>query len=414
MRVLHVAPSRASESSAAWRIAEAQKSCGVNAGALIHKPTEKLGVEYFSPIKFLRGIDYIFTSKANALLRKLDFHQSMSMPWSYNFFRPHTQQAFERLKYDVINLHWLPSTVDLSKLFKIETPIVLTLHDVWPLTGGCHINLLCSNWRAACSHCPQNDRKVRIAPNTKNEFERKRRYFSQIKNLSVVAPSEWIGTMAKESEMFNNRSIVKINNCLSENNFGLQNRAFAQKKIGVVTKKKIVTFAVSGDIATYGKGLDLFIDVLNGLRIKEQVLVLLVGNPESVDGMKFPVEVVRLGSVQEESRMNDIYSASNVFVTTSRQENLPNTLIEAAYCGIPSISFDVGGVSEIIYHGKTGSIIQCFDITGFSKAIEFWLEEGTRIEPSKIREMAVTKFTPLKVGNLYKMHYLDMLDKQES
>lgn len=60
----------------------------------------------------------------------------------------------------------------------------------------------------------------------------------------------------------------------------------------------------------------------------------------------------------DEEQMCARYLRSNVFVSASSIENSPNSICEAMILGMPVVSSDVGGVKNLLEHGKEGLIYQ--------------------------------------------------------
>ena len=65
-----------------------------------------------------------------------------------------------------------------------------------------------------------------------------------------------------------------------------------------------------------------------------------------------------------------IYAATDVFALTSRNEGTPVALIEAMAAGVPGVSTDVGGVSDVIASEAMGVRVAVDDVAGFSTAVE--------------------------------------------
>lgn len=60
--------------------------------------------------------------------------------------------------------------------------------------------------------------------------------------------------------------------------------------------------------------------------------------------------------MKQEKELAEIYNATDLFVTPSLMENLPNTIMEAMSCGIPCVSFNIGGIPQMIDHLHNGYV----------------------------------------------------------
>ena len=76
--------------------------------------------------------------------------------------------------------------------------------------------------------------------------------------------------------------------------------------------------------------------------------------------------------------LSNIYSAADVFVIPSLQDNLPNTALESMACGTPIVGFEVGGIPDMVQHGKTGLLARPHDAQALENAIIELLKHSQR------------------------------------
>lgn len=369
MRIAHIAATRNSESSAAWRILSAQREAGVDARALVHLNSKNVSETDVFPDRGLFR-NYRSTARINSALRKVTYLNTENLPWSYTFFSDTNIEKIQEINPDIVNIHWLPSVLDIKLIHTINKPIVLTLHDVWPITGGCHCNLDCERWKIGCTSCPQTFPWTLFPLSAHHNWNTKLASFNKIENLSIVAPSNWIAEMAESSPLFENRLISVIPNCADTRIFTPINKIAAKRTIEVSRKKVILLYVVSGNINQYHKGIDLLKSVLRELAIeRENFQLLIVGNHGSNNKDLEGVETKYLGEIDSQEEMSVIYNASDLMISTSRQDNLPNTLVEATLCGTPLLAFNIGGIADIIKDDFTGKLIGREDISAMAKYI---------------------------------------------
>jgi len=372
VKVLHLAATRNSEASAAWRIMNAQRESGIDAQALVQ---ENRFSQANTNLLFKPGAksNYRNALKRNALLARISHYNKPRLPWSYNFKPSSNWSDLARFDFDILNIHWVPSVLDLNNIALLDKPIVFTLHDVWPLTGGCHCNLDCVNWKTGCEKCPQISKSIPNLLSARTNWSSKKESLKEIRKLAVAAPSNWIASMAKESPIFTGREIQVVPNCVDSRIFQPADRVLSKRNLGLDPTNFHLLFVVSGDVRQHHKGFDFFekvIDKLLETQLESKLEILIVGKSVEVQKSKWPSRTKYFGEIDSQEEMRDIYQTADVMISTSRQDNLPNTLVEAIFCGVPIVAFDIGGIRDIVTPGLNGSLIEMGNILDFASAIE--------------------------------------------
>ncbi len=254
----------------------------------------------------------------------------------------------------VVHLHWLAFLADYPAFFGSlpkGTPVVWTLHDMNPMTGGCHYSSGCGRFVNGCGHCPQL-----IAP-AKNDLSRKSFRIKQQAlrniNLTVTAPSQWILDLARRSPIFPGHTqfeLIRLGFDLSTLT-PIETR-LARRHLSAETEKTVIGFGAES-ISNHRKGFDLLLAALTKLRGKENVECFVFGSGDfEFDNLDLPIR--HLGFIDSESRLAQFYSACDVVVVPSREDNQPQVGLEAMACGTPVIGFDTGGIGEYVRPGMTG------------------------------------------------------------
>ncbi len=276
---------------------------------------------------------------------------------------------------DIIHLHWINhgflSLKNLDQLFKLNKPIVWTMHDMWPFTGGCHYADTCNHYIENCGNCPflrwsnNNDLSSRI-------HEKKMKIWHNA-NIHTVSCSKWLGSLAQESSLLRRKKISSIPNPIDTSIFTPKNQAECRKELGLPLNKKLILFGAA-DISDPRKGARYLMEALHILDISYENLVaevelIIFGKTKNTDLSKYPYKVHAMNYINGIEQMVKLYNCADVFILPSLQDNLPNTVMEAQSCGLPVVSFSVGGVPEMIENHKNGYLTTMKDSDGLAKCI---------------------------------------------
>jgi glycosyltransferase involved in cell wall biosynthesis len=236
-----------------------------------------------------------------------------------------------------------------------------------PFTGGCHYDGGCQAYISGCGSCPQ------LASTAKHDlayaiFQRKHRALSRIPagNIRVVSPSRWLAEEARKSILFRQLNISIIPYGLDVEAFQPRDKVAARMALGLASEAKVILF-VAADVSSQRKGLDLLLSALNELDGYKDIQLLTVGGGRCVLPTEF--SHCHVGEVNSDRILSAVYSAADVFVIPSRQDNLPLTALEALACGTPVVGFRVGGMPDIVRHRITGLLAEPEDVRDLRDAI---------------------------------------------
>jgi glycosyltransferase involved in cell wall biosynthesis len=324
-------------------------------------------------------------SKIDSAFSKLHHPQSIfSTPWvPFSSMR----SVIDKIQPDIINLHWVNGGFfNIRSLTGIKTPIVWTLHDSWPFTGGCHLPINCANFENNCGNCPNLNSKIEIDLSRKIHRAKSETYSNL--NLSFVTPSEWLFKNAKRSSLLNVRSGAVIPNPVNTSVFKQQNKNESRKKLNLPTNSKIVGFGAMGAFQDRIKGGQFIPELISNL--PKDTYFCFFGSsvielPVNKDRCRF------FGTIQNEEMISSILSASDAIVVPSLTENLSYMILESLCVNTPVIAFNVGGNPELITHLENGYLAQPFEVESLISGVNWALEncpspnfKKDRFEPEKV------------------------------
>lgn len=410
MKIVHINKTDAGGGAAvaALRIHRSLLRAGVDSHILVQEQKRNESNEHVAGSGFLYGVNN-FSNFVKERLTIKPHEKNSSM--RYNFSIANTGQSIADLpvvkEADVIHLHWINqgflSLDGLQELFSLGKPVVWTLHDMWPFTGGCHYAGNCFEFNEHCGFCPylSDPQKTDISYQT---YARKKDIYSKA-NLSVVTCSRWLATMARSSSMMKNANVITtIPNPIDTNFYKPIDRMACRKELGLPLDKKLILFGAAN-----------ILDVRKGFRYLEEALTIIQDNFPAISSRmelvvfgkldkgwtnKFTFKIHPMNFISNPETLVKLYNAADTFILPSLQDNLPNTVVESMCCGTPVVGFSIGGIPEMITHMKTGFLAEVKNSLSLANGIYNMLFFGPE-QRNAVRESAVQLFAENTVATQY-------------
>lgn len=250
---------------------------------------------------------------------------------------------------DVIWLHNLHGYyINVEILFEYlkscKKEIRWTLHDCWAFTGHCTYFTMvkCDQWKQHCRKCPQLREypACYVFSNVSRNFDRKKKAFTGVENLTLITPSQWLADLTRES-FLKCYPVKVIHNTIDKNIFKPIESDFRRKN-GI--EDKIMLLGVANGMDKW-KGLPDFIKLSKMLN--DQYVIVLVGVKEK-DIDSLPDNVIGLAKTNNQKELAGIYSTADLFLNLTHQDNYPTVNLEAQACGTPVVTYRVGGSPESV------------------------------------------------------------------
>ena len=250
---------------------------------------------------------------------------------------------------DVIHLHnlhgyYLNIEVLFGYLKSANKPVVWTLHDCWPFTGHCaYFDFVgCDKWKTGCYNCPQKMSYPTSAfvDSSRRNYKIKKTTFCGVKNMTIVSPSVWLADLVRQS-FLREYPVKVIHNGIDLNVFKPTEGPFRQK---YALEDKTIILGVA-QIWSHRKGFEYFLQLARLLDERYQIVMVGLSEKEKLRLPDNIIGITRTNSVEE---LTEIYTAADVFVNPTLEDNFPTTNLEALACGTPVITFDTGGSPECL------------------------------------------------------------------
>ena len=278
---------------------------------------------------------------------------------------------------DIINLHWVGSMLNYPHFFaNVNKPIIWTLHDRNPFLGIAHLY-------------GDRDKNVKFLTLEKEIQLIKENAIKQHRNITIINLCGWMKEYSEKSNSFKDAHHVIIPNSVDTTIFKIYDKTIIRNLFDIPLDKPVFMFACQ-TINNFWKGFDILVEAIK--KINKECYFLVIGSKTSsllnTDNIKY------LGTIKDERLMALMYSASDAFLLPTREDNLPNTMVESLCCGVPVISFTNGGMRDTIKTMFNGILVEQMDSTHFANAINIFIDNIDRFDKDEISQDAISKFNP--------------------
>jgi glycosyltransferase involved in cell wall biosynthesis len=300
---------------------------------------------------------------------------------------------------DVVNFHGIHgqffSYLALPTL-TADKAAVFTVRDMWPLTGHCAVNYDCERWRTGCGHCPYPN----VGPplpegrdGTRLEWKLKRWVYRHSR-MTVVALSTRMTKQLQQS-ILGHLPVYHIPNGVDTEAYQPLDQTMCRAALGISVHRKVLLFA-AGHLNRQNKGGEVLLKALHGLppALQKDLVLLLMGEGGNVLANATHLDVRPMGYVGGARLKTMLYAAADLCVLPTFGEGLPNVLLESMACGTPMVSFDVGGVPDLVRPGVTGYLAAPADVDDLRHGILMLLEDtaGRAAMGQCCRDIAVKEY----------------------
>ncbi len=328
------------------------------------------------------------------------------------FFTDWIINTEEFKKADVVHFHnihgWFFDLKTLQKISKIK-PTIWTLHDMWAITPHC-AHSYDGKIKGGFYQCPSLKSYPRLTwPNGKYLSWRKKNIYKNA-NFNLVVPSKWLMSKVNAS-VLSDKKIDLIYNGIDESIFKITDKSAARVKLDIPSDKKVVLYLSDGSKNNTSKGWNFVEEVVKVFKEDSSVMFICVGGDENGLDENYK-NLFYVPKINEKEILASYFSASDLFLFPSLADNCPLVILEALSCGIPIVTFETGGIPELVTHKENGYIAKYKNTGDLISGVNYILKLND-LETKEIREKSRKKvlnnFTETKMVDKYKKLYIEVI-----
>lgn len=327
-----------------------------------------------------------------------------------------TQNLIEKIKKiqpDIIHLqhihgYYINIEILFNYLKSTQTKVVWTFHDCWSFTGHCayYEFVDCNKWKTECYDCPQLAEypKSIFMDHSKENFQKKKKLFTSVNNITIVPVSMWLEGEVKKS-FLKNCNIRTIHNGIDVERFSPQE---SEIRTTYNIKDKFIILGVASPWDTR-KGLKYFIELSEYLKEEEKIILVGLTKKQIKD---LPNRIIGLERTKDVKELANLYSAADVFLNPTLEDTFPTTNLEALACGTPVITFRSGGSPEAI-NENTGIVVEKGNVEKLIFAINEVKSKTKKYYSKNCRDRAILLFNKKTSFSKYINLYKELLETED-
>jgi glycosyltransferase involved in cell wall biosynthesis len=397
---------------AAYNLYRGLQNLGLDSRMLVStKASEDYGV--IGPNTKLKKMRSLFSPYIDDLPKKYfsSLNENLHSPAWYSNIKA---DAINKINPDIFHLHWVQGGyLSVKTISKLNKPIVWTLHDMWPFSGAEHYSNGSFRFKEGynINNRPEGESGFDL---NRWVWKRKKKAWSKIRNLTVVAPSNWMAECARESILFKDRRVEVIHVGLDHTLYRPRDKDTVRRILGMPLDKKIILIGAMNFLKDKRKGGHLIKRAFENLvnqGLHDNAIVYILGTSVPKIEENFGFETYYYGSGRDDLSLALLYSAVDVFVAPSIEENFSATVFESLSCGTPVVAFNIGGMPDMIMHNKNGYLAEPFDTDDLANGIQWVLNDSQWEELSKNAREYIKRECTLEIqAKRYKKIYEEIIN----
>lgn len=295
---------------------------------------------------------------------------------------------------DIVNLHWIPNFVDYFTFFQhVTKPIVWTQHDMSAFQGGFHYK-------------EDMLRNLHLKNIDREQYHYKLSSIEKMpqNKMVIVSPSKWLLNEAQQSEILGRFQHFHIPNGLDNTIFNFKEQSRLKNKLELSENKLTVLF-ISETVKSIRKGFKHILELIEDEEILSRFEFVAVGN---IRASQKSNNVKYLGSIHSENTISEVYSAADIYLLPSREDNLPNVMLESLCAGTPVVGFNIGGIKDLVKNGQNGFLSNNLSTESLKLALLKCADNLTLFDRKAIARENGSRYNANNQATCYKEVYMEL------
>lgn len=306
---------------------------------------------------------------------------------------------------DVVHLHnlhgWFFNLKTLEKISNLK-PTIWTLHDMWAITSHCGYSLG-GELKDGFYQCPSLNSYPRIAWHNEKYLTRRKRNIYKNSNIEIVVPSLWLKKEVERS-VLGDKKIHLIYNGIDINIFKKSNKIESRKELNIPLDKKIILFISNGGKNNPYKGWEYVEKIIQKYKEKSNLIFICIGGDLN---SKSESNITYVPKIDDSVILAKYYSSADIFLYPSLADSFGLVVAESMSCGTPVLTFNTGGIPEIVKHLENGYIAKYKDTDDLIKGLEYLLNL-TEVESNVMSEKSIKRIKDNFTEEIMVKKYIDL------
>lgn len=335
---------------------------------------------------------------------------------SPNYLNSGLVEKLNASEFDLFNIHWVNNEfLSIEDIGQLRKPVILTLHDMWAFCGTEHYaeESATARWR--------NGYTTKNRPSKYSGIDldlwawtRKQKFWH--KPMQIITPSHWLAGCVRNSKLMHDWPVSVIPNPIDIKKYQKWPKQLARSILSLPQETPLIMFGAIGGGKDQRKGWDLLESALQIMGMEKDIECVVFGQSEPEGQPKFSHLTHWMGHINDDVTLALLYSAADVMVVPSRQENLPQSATEAQACGCPVVAFNCTGIPDVVEHKKTGYLATAYNVEDLAQGILWVLSDVDRYKElsNNATIRATTLWSSDKIAAQYLETYASAVNNHQS